>query len=944
MKKFDVFKRAFLSLMLIFAMVCTTFAQTTIASWDFDALVVAPNTINMIPASSGTGTFYLDGTNGSSLWASTTTNPQLTCFANSPGQALGLANNSANGFYVVFKVSTTGLENINVSFQTRGSGTGFNNHVWGYSTDGIAFTDLAGNNTAVNTATFTAKTVDFSSITAINNQANVYIRLTLNGATGVAGNNRFEDFVITGTAPGALTSASTPTFTPAQGVLYAPAAITLECTTPAATIYYTTDGTTPDITSTVYTAPINVTATTTIKAIAAATGFNLSNVATATYTFIVPVEVANIAAFKAANTATNTTVYKITGDVTFVHRAGRNVFVKDATGGLLIYDFSTPVIANTYNNGDIISGGLIGTYTLYNGLSELIPTQPTAVGTPGTPVQPTTITVSEFLTNYANYESQLIKVEGVTFAAGTFGTGGAANINITQGTDVTVCRNHFGTLTGVVAPTIPQDVVGFAITFNTTRQIAPRDGSDIFQHRYAPTIVTNPIPDVMLQNQILSSVILLEGSAAFNSIPVPGTFAWTTPSTVLTTAGAQTMSVTFTPNDLITYLPVIFNMPVNVMSSCYSDAPWIQGFEGSTSLPACWTTTATSTNYNVVTSGSSPSCSPHGGSNMLRYNSYSISSGNNAVLYTPLLNLNGAAINISYWQYRDPGYASYTNEGIEVLYNTTASTTGATSLGYTSRYFATAGWYNITYTIPAGLTGNAYIMFKATSQYGNNQFIDDININYLTSSCAIPTNLTVSNVGITTANVAWTPAGTETSWIVKYKGISENVWNVLTVSTPSTVLTNLNPSFIYQVSVKASCGASQYSSYVSSTFLTLCNPLVVLPYVEDFETVATNGFPDCFNKITSGSAYVKVVQMTGTKGIEMSTGGENMSMLILPSTQAPVNTLRLKFKYNGGANHKFKFGYITNINDATTFVTLKEDSLTINDWYYYDLFTSTTLT
>ena len=179
-----------------------------------------------------------------------------------------------------------------------------------------------------------------------------------------------------------MANAATPTFTPAAGVLYAPTAITLECTTPGATIYYTTDGTTPDvITSTVYTAPINVTATTTVKAIAAATGFNPSNFATATYTF--PVEVANIAAFKAANTATNSTVYKITGDVTFVYRAGRNIFVKDATGGLLIYDFSTPVIANTYNNGDIISGGVYGTYTLYNGLSELVPTQPTAVGTPG---------------------------------------------------------------------------------------------------------------------------------------------------------------------------------------------------------------------------------------------------------------------------------------------------------------------------------------------------------------------------------------------------------------------------------------------------------------------------------------------------------------------------------------------------------------------------------
>ena len=945
MKKIDVFKRAFLSLMLVFAMVCTTFAQTTLASWNFDALTASPNTVNVIPASGGTGTLYLNGTNGSSLWTSTPT-VQLNAFAGlNSTQSLALVANSANDSSAVFVFSTTGYENINFSFYTRWSGaTAFSVHNWSYSIDGVNFTALPSVTTAPTSTTFTQKTADLSLITAINNQATVYLKLTISGATASGGNNRFEDFVITGTTQGSMANAATPTFTPAAGVLYAPTAITLECTTPGATIYYTTDGTTPDvITSTVYTAPINVTATTTVKAIAAATGFNPSNVATATYTF--PVEVANIAAFKAANTATNSTVYKITGDVTFVYRAGRNIFVKDATGGLLIYDFSTPVIANTYNNGDIISGGVYGTYTLYNGLSELVPTQPTAAGTPGTPVQPTTITVSELLTNYAAYEAQLIKVSEVTFAAGTFGTGSSANINITQGTDVTVARNHFNTLTGYTLNSVnPQDVVGFAITYNTTRQIAPRDSNDIVKHLYSPVIVSNPIPDVMLQNQILSSVILLEGSAAFNSTPVPGTFAWTTPSTVLTTAGSQTMSVTFTPADLNTYLPVVFNMPVNVMSSCYSDAPWIQGFEGSTALPTCWTTTATSTNYNVVTSGSSPSCSPHSGTNMLRYNSYSISSGNNAVLYTPQLNLNGAAILVSYWQYRDPGYSSATGEGIEVLYNTTASTTGATSLGFTTRYLATAGWYNITYTIPAGLTGNAYIMFKATSQYGNNQFIDDININYLTVSCAIPTNVVVSNIGTTTADIAWTPAGTETAWIVKYKEISANVWNVLTVSTPSAVLTNLNPSATYEVSVKASCGAGQYSGYVSSTFVTKCNPLVVLPYVEDFEAVAVNGFPYCFEKITTGSAYVKVVQMTGTKGIEMSTGGENTSMLILPSTQAPVNTLRLKFKYNGGANHKFKFGYITNINDATTFVTLKEDSLTINDWYYYDLFTSTTLT
>jgi hypothetical protein len=382
------------------------------------------------------------------------------------------------------------------------------------------------------------------------------------------------------------------------------------------------------------------------------------------------------------------------------------------------------------------------------------------------------------------------------------------------------------------------------------------------------------------------------------------------------------------------------------VTSCYSDAPWIQGFESSTSIPTCWTTTSTSTNYSVATSGLYPSCTPHSGTNMLYFNSFNISANNYAVLYTPLLFLNGSAVGVSYWQYRDPGYSGtdYAAEGVEVFYNTTASLTGATSLGFTARAYTTAGWYNITYTIPAGLTGSAYIMFKTTSKYGNNQFIDDININYLTTSCSTPSAMTVSNIGTTTADIAWTPAGTETAWILKYKEVSATSWTVVNATSSSYTLTNLNPSATYEVSVKASCGAGQYSGYITKTFDTKCNPLVVLPYVEDFEAVAVNGFPYCFEKITTGNAYVKVVQMTGTKGIEMSTGGVETSMLILPSTQAYVNTLRLKFKYDGGANYKFKFGYITNINDASTFVTLKEDSLTNLGWYYYDLFTSNTLT
>ena len=945
MKKIDVFKRAFLNLMLIFAMVCTTFAQTTIASWNFDDLVAAPNTINVIPASTGTGTIYLDGTNGSSLWASTASNPQLTAFGGSPGQALALANNSANDSSIVFVFSTVGLENIGFSFKIRGTTTGFNLHSWSYSTDGIVFTPISGNNTADNSATWLTKSADLSSITAINNQTTIYLKLTVSGAANSSGNNRIDEFVITGAAPSSITNAATPTFTPAQGILYAPTAITLECTTPAATIYYTTDGTTPTITSTVYTAPINVTATTTIKAIAAATGFNLSNEASATYTF--PVEVPNIAAFKAANTSTNSTVYKITGDVTFVHRAGRNVFVKDATGGLLIYDFSTPVISETYNNGDIISGGVYGTFTLYNGLSELVPTQPTAPGTPGTPVEPILVTVNDILTNYPAYETQLVKVEGVTFAAGTFGEGGAANIDITQGTDVTVCRNHFGTLTGVATNSVDlQDVIGFPITYNTTRQLAPRGPEDISQHRFTPTIVSNPIPDFAAQNQMLSNVILLEGAAEYNGNPVPGTFTWTIPTTMITSTGTQMFSVTFTPTDLTSYLPVTFNIPVTVLTACTAQVPWIYGFEDGSNgatIGGCfsqgyvsgtknWTYNSSNTTYNRTPRTGSFNATIAWSSNTWLFRQFYFPVGTYSFsMYARQDNANTALSLISV-KMGSASTVAAMGSGTQII-----PVTGLTNGDYqnlTGTFsVTTAGIYSI------GINGN---ITNSTPWYIS---LDDISIiPQGGAGCQTPSALSVSNIGTTTADVVWTPNGTETEWVLKYKETTSNEWNVVITSTPSAVLSNLTPSATYEISVKAKCSSGDYSNYVSTSFVTQCNPLIVLPYVEDFESVAVNGFPYCFDKITTGNASIKVVQMTGTKGIEMSTGGENMSMLILPSTQAPVNTLRLKFKYNGGANHKFKFGYITNINDASTFIPLKEDSLTINDWYYYDLFTSTTLT
>ena len=78
--------------------------------------------------------------------------------------------------------------------------------------------------------------------------------------------------------------AEPPAFNPASGVKFYPSMqITLSCATEGATIRYTTDGSSPIVSSPVYTGPITLTATTTIKARAYAPNVGVSATSTATY-------------------------------------------------------------------------------------------------------------------------------------------------------------------------------------------------------------------------------------------------------------------------------------------------------------------------------------------------------------------------------------------------------------------------------------------------------------------------------------------------------------------------------------------------------------------------------------------------------------------------------------------------------------------------------------
>jgi hypothetical protein len=78
--------------------------------------------------------------------------------------------------------------------------------------------------------------------------------------------------------------AAAPTFSPAPGTYTTAQSVVLADATPGANIYYTTNGTPPAVSSTeLYTGPITVSSSVMIEAIAAASGYSSSPIASGTY-------------------------------------------------------------------------------------------------------------------------------------------------------------------------------------------------------------------------------------------------------------------------------------------------------------------------------------------------------------------------------------------------------------------------------------------------------------------------------------------------------------------------------------------------------------------------------------------------------------------------------------------------------------------------------------
>jgi endonuclease I len=190
--------------------------QEPLLAWTFDNLPAAPNTPKRISAdyhlldTVSEAILFCDGAYQSSDFISISGNTnQLTSYNGTTigdprpnfkaGNAIAFANTSANGKSAVFKFPTKGYFNLSLSMAVRRTSTGFNTHQWEWSMDGEDYTLLENATTCPLTAgEFVITNLDLRDIDELNDQYEVFLRLTLNGATGPTGNNRIDNITLHG--------------------------------------------------------------------------------------------------------------------------------------------------------------------------------------------------------------------------------------------------------------------------------------------------------------------------------------------------------------------------------------------------------------------------------------------------------------------------------------------------------------------------------------------------------------------------------------------------------------------------------------------------------------------------------------------------------------------------------------------------------------------------
>jgi hypothetical protein len=312
-----------------------------------------------------------------------------------------------------------------------------------------------------------------------------------------------------------------------------------------------------------------------------------------------------------------------------------------------------------------------------------------------------------------------------------------------------------------------------------------------------------------------------------------------------------------------------------------------QSFDGTTFPPTGWANTQVSGSglWSRVTTGTNPTQTPRSGAGEAMFNCYSYGTGTNAILVTPSYDLRARAAatpSVSFWMYRDAtssyNSSSYADK-VDIYINTTSGLSGAALLGTVHRAAALApvvgssGWYLYSYDLPSNYNSiSNFAILSATSQFGNNIFIDDVE--WISYPC--------SDQGGTASSSSTICAGSQTSLsltgytsgaTLQWQSSTDNSnWINITSATSATYSSNaLTSTTYFRCAVTLTC--TVYSTIITIT--------VIQP--------ATSGSISGPDLLCSGTAAA--LQLTGYSGtIQWQSSPDNSIWTNISGATSPSYT------------------------------------------------------
>ena len=150
------------------------------------------------------------------------------------------------------------------------------------------------------------------------------------------------------------------------------------------------------------------------------------------------------------------------------------------------------------------------------------------------------------------------------------------------------------------------------------------------------------------------------------------------------------------------------------------------GFEGSG-----WSTKQVSGSagaWKLTTSGKYPVATPHGGTRLADFNSYTAMNGKTRLYYTSVITLpaSAASISLKFWMFHDTGYKTSTDQVQPQI--SIDGVNWANAGAAVKRYNGSSGWTQTTVDLSAYKGKMVYFGFLGTSGYGNDIYLDDVTV------------------------------------------------------------------------------------------------------------------------------------------------------------------------------------------------------------------------